>query len=416
MSSSLLLVLIIVVWIFVLAPLVINRREPIRRTSEGLGETRLVHRGGEELTARRRPRLTAGDVRDPGERDDDLETVDAEPDDIDGLLIDDEPPVKAAVPAGEGTVVEGDVVLELEPADAPAGSAVADAPADEVTATVTPAPAADSVPIRPLSDLVTDTDATADVNTGAGAGEDEGDVAKHDAGDDDGLDIPVTAGDHLISRERRTAEEKMAARTAAAETAKAEKAAESEATEAADTEAADTEDAAEPADTDDMDLHRVDDELTDDDYAFAASHRGRGGFDPIAARHYAETRFERRKRTVLGLAGALVVALIIGVVAGGGWWALPAAVALLTVAYLVTLRRTVIAEQELQARRIASLKRRRMGVRSREAEELGVPERLRRPGAIVVELDDEDPDFADIPFTDDSGFDGFDDDRHASGM
>ena len=28
----------------------------------------------------------------------------------------------------------------------------------------------------------------------------------------------------------------------------------------------------------------------------------------------------------------------------------------------------------------------------------GVPERLRRPGAVVVELDDEDPDFADLPY------------------
>ena len=84
MSSSLLLVLIVVVWLFVLAPLVVNTRQPIRRTSEALGRTRLLHQGGESVaTRRRRPTLTERDVRKPGEEvDESLETVDAELDDL----------------------------------------------------------------------------------------------------------------------------------------------------------------------------------------------------------------------------------------------------------------------------------------------------------------------------------------------
>src|SRR5699024_7753260 len=77
MSSSLLLVLIVVVWLFVLAPLVVNTREPIRRTSEGLGRTRLLHRGGESVpTRRRRPALSERDIRrGDDDADESLETV-----------------------------------------------------------------------------------------------------------------------------------------------------------------------------------------------------------------------------------------------------------------------------------------------------------------------------------------------------
>ena len=55
------------------------------------------------------------------------------------------------------------------------------------------------------------------------------------------------------------------------------------------------------------------------------------------------------------------------------------------------------------------MKMARLGVRNREDDELGIPQRLRRPGAVVVELDDEDPDFADLAYTDYR----FDDDDYA---
>ena len=94
----------------------------------------------------------------------------------------------------------------------------------------------------------------------------------------------------------------------------------------------------------------------------------------------------------------IVVGVILGALVGGWTWWVPLAGAGLMVLYLVYLRRTVIAENELRARRIRRMKMARLGVRNSEDEELGVPERLRRPGAVVVELDDEDPDFADLPY------------------
>ena len=146
------------------------------------------------------------------------------------------------------------------------------------------------------------------------------------------------------------------------------------------------------------DADDFDDTLTDDDLAFAERRRGRGGFDPVSDARYSETRFARRRRSVGVLAAFIVAGVILGALVGGWTWWVPLAGAGLMVLYLVYLRRTVIAENELRARRIRRMKMARLGVRNSEDEELGVPERLRRPGAVVVELDDEDPDFADLPY------------------
>ena len=140
--------------------------------------------------------------------------------------------------------------------------------------------------------------------------------------------------------------------------------------------------------------------MTEDDYAFAEKRRGRGGFDPISDAQYAETRFARRRRSVAGLAAFIAVTVIIAAFAGGWTWWIPLVGVGLMTLYLVNLRRTVRAEQELRARRIRRMKMARLGVRNREDDELGIPQRLRRPGAVVVELDDEDPDFADLAYTD----------------
>ena len=46
MSSSLLIILLVVVWLFVLAPMLIRSRNPIRRTGEALAQTRTLYSGG----------------------------------------------------------------------------------------------------------------------------------------------------------------------------------------------------------------------------------------------------------------------------------------------------------------------------------------------------------------------------------
>jgi len=67
---------------------------------------------------------------------------------------------------------------------------------------------------------------------------------------------------------------------------------------------------------------------------------------------------------------------------------------LLLAAYLTYLRRQVRLEESLRRRRVERMRRARLGVESREDDELSVvPPRLRRPGAVVLEVDDEDPAF-----------------------
>lgn len=422
MSTSLLLILIVVLWLFVLAPLVVNTRKPIRRTSDALGKTRVLHRGGEELaTTRRRPSFKESDVRVTEEVDDSLETVDAQVDDdfdVSDVLIDD-----TVDEAADPAVVDGDIVYELEAADAEEETPQADDSAtEEATAEfsdrsdmdVSDNESAD----QSLQAVVDDEDAESDSAVASA----EGDVVRADGSSSDvSVDVrrQFVDADDLMFEDATEAEAEpdsgAAAETVPADVEAVSAGALSETEEAAGTvdEQAELDETGEN-DSDHTvesndDAVAVDDTLTEDDYAFAEKRRGRGGFDPISDAQYAETRFARRRRSVAGLAAFIAVTVIIAAFAGGWTWWIPLVGVGLMTLYLVNLRRTVRAEQELRARRIRRMKMARLGVRNREDDELGIPQRLRRPGAVVVELDDEDPDFADLAYTDYR----FDDDDYA---
>lgn len=422
MSTSLLLILIVVLWLFVLAPLVVNTRKPIRRTSDALGKTRVLHRGGEELaTTRRRPSFKESDVRVTEEVDDSLETVDAQVDDdfdVSDVLIDD-----TVDEAADPAVVDGDIVYELEAADAEEETPQADDSAtEEATAEysdrsdmdVSDNESAD----QSLQAVVDDEDAESDSAVASA----EGDVVRADGSSSDvSVDVrrQFVDADDLMFEDATEAEAEpesgAAAETVPADVEAVSADALSETEEAAGTvdEQAELDETGEN-DSDHTvesndDAVAVDDTLTEDDYAFAEKRRGRGGFDPISDAQYAETRFARRRRSVAGLAAFIAVTVIIAAFAGGWTWWIPLVGVGLMTLYLVNLRRTVRAEQELRARRIRRMKMARLGVRNREDDELGIPQRLRRPGAVVVELDDEDPDFADLAYTDYR----FDDDDYA---
>lgn len=413
MSTSLLLILIVVLWLFVLAPLVVNTRKPIRRTSDALGKTRVLHRGGEELaTTRRRPSFKESDVRVTEEVDDSLETVDAQVDDdfdVSDVLIDD-----TVDEAADPAVVDGDIVYELEAADAEDETPQADDSAtEEATAEfsdrsdmdVSDNESAD----QSLQAVVDDEDAESDSDVASA----EGDVVRADGSSSDvSVDVrrQFVDADDLMFEDAAEAEAEpdsgAAAETVPADVEAVSADALSETEEAAGTvdEQAELDETGEN-DSDHTvesndDAVAVDDTLTEDDYAFAEKRRGRGGFDPISDAQYAETRFARRRRSVAGLAAFIAVTVIIAAFAGGWTWWIPLVGVGLMTLYLVNLRRTVRAEQELRARRIRRMKMARLGVRNREDDELGIPQRLRRPGAVVVELDDEDPDFADLAYTD----------------
>lgn len=393
MSTSLLLILIVVLWLFVLAPLVVNTRKPIRRTSDALGKTRVLHRGGEELaTTRRRPSFKESDVRVAEEVDDSLETVDAQVDDdfdVSDVLIDD-----TVDEAADPAVVDGDIVYELEAADAEEETPQADDSAtEEATAESSDRSdmdvSDDESADQPLQAVVDDEDAESDSAVASA----EGDVVRADESSSDvSVDVRrqfVDADDLMFEDAVESDAESLSEPEEAADTV-------DEQAELDETVEDDSDHSVESND----DAVAVDDTLTEDDYAFAEKRRGRGGFDPISDAQYAETRFARRRRSVAGLAAFIAVTVIIAAFAGGWTWWIPLVGVGLMTLYLVNLRRTVRAEQELRARRIRRMKMARLGVRNREDDELGIPQRLRRPGAVVVELDDEDPDFADLAYTD----------------
>lgn len=393
MSTSLLLILIVVLWLFVLAPLVVNTRKPIRRTSDALGKTRVLHRGGEELaTTRRRPSFKESDVRVAEEVDDSLETVDAQVDDdfdVSDVLIDD-----TVDEAADPAVVDGDIVYELEAADAEEETPQADESATEESTAESSDRSDKDVSDDESADqsrqaVVDDEDAESDSAVASA----EGDVVR---ADESSSDVSVDVRRQFVDADDLMFEDAVDADAEAL----------SETEEAADTvdEQAEldeiVEDDSDHSVESNDDAIAVDDTLTEDDYAFAEKRRGRGGFDPISDAQYAETRFARRRRSVAGLAAFIAVTVIIAAFAGGWTWWIPLVGVGLMTLYLVNLRRTVRAEQELRARRIRRMKMARLGVRNREDDELGIPQRLRRPGAVVVELDDEDPDFADLAYTD----------------
>lgn len=125
--------------------------------------------------------------------------------------------------------------------------------------------------------------------------------------------------------------------------------------------------------------------------------RGRGGFDPEADAVARHARYATRQRVVLALVGTAVVS---GVLAATllpvlGWLTLVAALSL--VGYLVYLRAQVRIEQEVRERRLNRMGRARLGVPTAEHDLAAeAPQRLRRPGAVVLEVDDEDPAFHDL--------------------
>ncbi|WP_068161366.1 gephyrin-like molybdotransferase receptor GlpR [Rhodococcus phenolicus] len=127
---------------------------------------------------------------------------------------------------------------------------------------------------------------------------------------------------------------------------------------------------------------------------FVPERRGRGGFDPHADAVARAARYEFRQRAVLGLLfAAIMTAALALIVSSALWWLCALAMGAL-VGYMFYLRRQVRLEQEIRRRRMARLARSRLGVESRSDEELRlIPSRLRRPGAVVLEVDDEDPVF-----------------------
>jgi hypothetical protein len=80
------------------------------------------------------------------------------------------------------------------------------------------------------------------------------------------------------------------------------------------------------------------------------------------------------------------------------WWFCGSAAAV-TVLYLGYLRKQTRIEERVHRRRMQRMARSRLGVENTHDREFDVvPARLRRPGAVVLDIDDEDPIFEHLDY------------------
>ncbi len=114
----------------------------------------------------------------------------------------------------------------------------------------------------------------------------------------------------------------------------------------------------------------------------------------VSARKY---RF--RKNVLVVMAVFLVASASAAFLLSPAAWYVCGAVGAVTFLYLAYLRRQTKIEERLRRRRMHRMARSRLGVENTQDRDLDVvPARLRRPGAAVLEIDDEDPEFEHLDY------------------
>jgi hypothetical protein len=358
--QSLLWISLVVLWLFVLVPMLISKRDTVRRTSDVALAARVVNTGrGARLLRRRGP--AAGHFSDPhwapAEDDHDL--------DFEG---DDEmtAPRKTVVLAASNTVTESlylDVdVVELDSGALPVG---------------TPAVAAEQAEL-PL-DLGLD---------GPEAGfEEEFEEALEDF-ERESEQKPASAGAPDDSTQAiRTVDE------------------------------ADFEDEVDLLeDTDEYD--EAEDDGTEHDYEYvddtsgieapsevegdapqSLSHARRRSYETATAAAVSARKYKFRKRMLLAMGVALLASAVVAYLLTPTMWWVCGTVGAVTLLYLGYLRRQTRIEEQVRRRRAQRMARSRLGVENTNDGEFDVvPSRLRRPGSVVLEIDDEDPVFEHLDF------------------
>lgn len=162
----------------------------------------------------------------------------------------------------------------------------------------------------------------------------------------------------------------------------------------------------------------AEDDLADDDYEYVEDSSGleaeadsepelaesmasarRNRYESKTAQAVSARKYAFRKKVLLTMAVLLVLsAVLAAVLAPAMWWAV-GTVAAVTVLYLGYLRRQTRIEEQVRRRRAQRMMRSRLGVENTGDGEFDVvPSRLRRPGAAVLEIDDEDPAFEHLEY------------------
>jgi hypothetical protein len=141
----------------------------------------------------------------------------------------------------------------------------------------------------------------------------------------------------------------------------------------------------------------ADDEDSQAPAARPASRRRR--FDTQTAEAVSARKYIFRKRVLMVLAAVLIGSATAAFrVSPSAWWICGSAT-VVTLFYLSYLRRQTRIEEKVRRRRTQRMARARVGVENTHDREYDmVPSRLRRPGAVVLEIDDEDPIFEHLDY------------------
>jgi hypothetical protein len=330
--QSLLWISLVVLWLFVLVPMLISKRDAVRRTSDVALATRVLN-GATNSRLLKRGRPASGHRSDPDWQpsEDDLDDeYDDEYDDADEYEDDVEAPQKAVVVAAAVIEEPESKYLDVEVIDEPAGA----------------------LPV------------------GQSAAEE------------------LAESDELTLNFEEPEEENVD--TAIYEVATDEY--EEEATDGTADEYEYVEDSSGLEAPEESDLQIAD--------SLMAARRRR--YDPAKAEAISARKYKFRKRMLalmtLALIGSAAGAYFLAAAAPWGWYVC-GGLAAVTLMYLGYLRRQTRIEERLRRRRMQRMARSRLGVENTEDRDLNVlPPRLRRPGAVVLEIDDEDPVFEHLDY------------------
>jgi uncharacterized membrane protein len=131
--------------------------------------------------------------------------------------------------------------------------------------------------------------------------------------------------------------------------------------------------------------------------SMSAARRRRYESKTAAAVTTRKYKFRKRMLTMMTLA-TVAAAIAAFTLAPMAWWVC-GALGTVTLLYLGYLRRQTRIEDRLRRRRAQRVARARLGVENTDDPEFDVvPARLRRPGSVVLEIDDEDPIFEHLDY------------------
>jgi hypothetical protein len=365
--QSLLWISLVVLWLFVLVPMLISKRDTVRRTSDVALATRVLNTGrGARLLKRRGP--AAGHHSDPDWRPMHEDQADFE--DFDGDDAETKPRktvvlAAATVEAAESEYLDVDVVEEDSGA-LPLGASARQRIED---------------PVLPL-----DFTGTEDV----AAPEEVSEPVE-----------PVEAGPPTAAIRTAADAEFEAAEPEAAEPVAEEPVAEQPVDEIDEEIDEELEYRAEGTD---HDYETVDDSsgleaASESDLGDSMPHQRRDRFQSKTAAAVSARKFAFRKRMLMSMSTLLLVTGVAAFVLSSTLWWVCGTVGAVTVLYLGYLRRQTRIEEQLRRRRAQRMARSRLGVENTNDHEFDVvPSRLRRPGAVVLEIDDEDPVFEHLEY------------------